>query len=201
MSCHRLRRSVLGEKETRCVFRSPSSHLCSASRWPAALKARRDHKGLPDHPVQRVQRAQALEPVRQAPLVHLVHLVYLVLTVQAAASAQRARRVRPGQQALLARQACTHCSSPRAIPSANSSVAPARSLSPSPVLVARSKSRQLPSLIRRRASAGRDRHWRFVCVNECRLGRRPLCLLLHGFDVSRVLRDLLDHKAGAVVKE
>jgi hypothetical protein len=31
----------------------------------------------------------------------------------------------------------------------------------------------LLSLIRRRASAGRDRHSRFVCVNECRLGRRP----------------------------
>ena len=52
--------SGLGEEESRCVFRSLSSDLCSASRWPAALKARRDHKGLPDHPVQRVQRAQAL---------------------------------------------------------------------------------------------------------------------------------------------
>ena len=62
--------------------------------------------------------------------------VYVVLTVRAAASAQRARRVRPGH---------THSSSPRAIPSANSSVAPARSLSPSPVLAARSKSRQLPN--------------------------------------------------------
>jgi putative tryptophan/tyrosine transport system substrate-binding protein len=38
-------------------------------------------------------------------------------------------RVRPGQQGLLARQACTRSSSPRATPSANSSVAPARSLS------------------------------------------------------------------------
>ena len=47
-----------------------------------------------------------------------VHLVYVVLTVQAAASAQRALRVRPGLQALLARQASTHSSSPRAIPSA-----------------------------------------------------------------------------------
>ena len=64
--------------------------------------------------------------------------------MQAAASAQRARRVRPGQQGLLARQACMHSSSPRAIPSANFSVARARSLSPSPVLAARSKSRQLP---------------------------------------------------------
>jgi hypothetical protein len=38
--------SALGEEESRCVFRSPSSYLCSVSRWPAALKARRDHKGL-----------------------------------------------------------------------------------------------------------------------------------------------------------
>jgi hypothetical protein len=52
--------SALGEEESRCVFRSPSSDLCSASRWPAALKARRDHKGLLDHPVKRVQRAPAL---------------------------------------------------------------------------------------------------------------------------------------------
>ena len=84
----------------------------------------------------------------------------------------------PGQQALLARQACTHSSSPRAIPSANSSVAPARSLSPSPVLAARSKSRKLPTLIRRRASARRDRHLRFVCVSEiyrkARTQPRPL---------------------------
>ena len=86
--------------------------------------------------------------------------------MQAAASAQRARRVRPGQQGLLERQACMHSSSPRAIRSANSSVAPARSLSPSPVLAAKSKSRQLPNLIRRRASAGRDRRLRFVCVSE-----------------------------------
>ena len=52
--------SVLGEEELRCVFRSPLSYLCSVSRWPAALKARRDHKGLPAHPVLRAQRAQAL---------------------------------------------------------------------------------------------------------------------------------------------
>ena len=47
--------SALGQEKSRGVFRPLSSHLCSASRWPAALRARRDHKGLPDHPVQRVQ--------------------------------------------------------------------------------------------------------------------------------------------------
>jgi hypothetical protein len=57
------------------------------------------------------------------------HLVHVALTVQAVASAQPARRAPPVQQPLLARQDCTHSASPDAIPSANSSVAPARSLS------------------------------------------------------------------------
>ena len=43
---------------------------------------------------------------------------------------------------------------------------PRREAAPSPVLAARSKSRKLPSLIRRRASARPDRHLRFVCVSK-----------------------------------
>ena len=72
-------------------------------------------------------------------LVRLVRLVHLALTVQEVATAQPAHRGRLVQQALpalAATRTATHSVSPRAIPSANSSVAPARNLSLGPARAA-----------------------------------------------------------------